>query len=153
MKFAPKSVFGIIAGGILLSSSAFALDTGAVSAGAFHPASNADVPYITDYGEYVTNSDSSASHWVSGHLGLYNGTSQSITFMGDNNGGTLTCYVFVVAESNLNTNFYSNSTTVNGTYGITVTVPASLTSPAVLSGYCSIPAHNANGYSEMYLVK
>lgn len=143
-----------IASGILFSASgAFALSTGSISAGAFQPTSSTDVPYIFNYGEYFSNSDSSSAHWVSAHLGGYNGISNSVTFMGVNNGGTLTCYVYVVSTSNLNSSFYSNSTTLNGTYNLTVNIPASLPSPAVISANCSIPPHNANGYSEMYLAK
>jgi hypothetical protein len=152
MKLFPKSLLSVAIGSILLSSSAFALSTGAVSAGAFHPVHNSDTSGIDNYGLYIVNTDSTL-HWVSAHLGLYNGTAQSVTFAGVNNGGTLSCNVWVVDESSLGFHQYTGSTTVNGSYGLTISIPAGISSAAVISGECSLPGANVNGDSYLYLAK
>ncbi len=148
-------LLGSIAATILLSTtSASATNSGSVSAGAFKSVSSVDVPYIYNYGEYLGNSDPSASHGVTAHLGLYNGIADAAAFKGINNGGTVSCTVFVVAESNiaLHTS-YTNSTTAIGPYSFTVNIPASLPAPAVLSANCTIPPHNSSGDSQLWMAQ
>jgi hypothetical protein len=151
MKLFPKSLFAVVVGSILLSSNAFALNA-PVSAGAFHPVYNSDLSGIDNYGLYLVNTDSTV-HWVSAHLGLYNGTAQSVTIMGVNNGGSVYCQATVVDETSLSNYDLMGSTAVKGTYSIQWIIPAGISSAAVISVQCSIPGANANGNSYLYLVK